>query len=163
MKNKLFILRGLPASGKSTLVKKSGLESSTVSSDEIRLKLYGITYEDGKPSINRGDGHIVFQEFYNQINSLMENKIPLVVVDATNTRAKDFKPYLDFAKKHNYEIYCVNLKCSLEEALIRNKQREKLRQVPDAVIEKFHNRITSSYIPPEIPEISPEEFLSMIK
>lgn len=49
---RFFILRGAPASGKSTWIARNGLESVTVSSDEIRIRLFGIGEdEDGRPCI----------------------------------------------------------------------------------------------------------------
>ena len=45
---RLVLLRGIPGAGKSTWVKKNGLEKFTLSSDNIRLMLHSPALTHGK-------------------------------------------------------------------------------------------------------------------
>lgn len=159
----LFILRGIPASGKSTLIKENKLENCTVSSDEIRLEKYGIEIQNGKKSIIRGDGLVIFNEFYKRIEEKMQKNERLVMVDATNPRSEDFEPYLKMADKYEYKIYCINLECTLDEAIKRNSKRDEIRQVSNDVIIKIYNRLINSQIPDQIEIINKEKFLNKLK
>ena len=81
---KLIILRGAPASGKSTFVKNHNLEDYTISTDDIRL-LYGspVIGEDGSTSISQKNNKQVFELMFDVLEHRMLNG-EFIVVDATH-------------------------------------------------------------------------------
>ena len=103
----LIILDGIPASGKSTWVKKNELEQFTVSSDALRLLCAGIEYDlEGRQRISQKADKKVWNELY----SIVENRMKdgqLTVVDATHISEKSISEYKKLAKKYNYRITIV--------------------------------------------------------
>ena len=136
----LIILHGIPASGKSTWVKKNELEQFTVSSDALRLLYAGIEYDlEGHQRISQKADKKVWNELY----SIVENRMKdgqLTVVDATHISEKSISEYKKLAKKYNYRITIVRFNVSLEEALKRNSEREEYKQVPEKVIRDMYER-----------------------
>lgn len=136
----LIILHGIPASGKSTWVKKNELEQFTVSSDALRLLYAGVEYDlEGHQRISQKADKKVWNELY----SIVENRMKdgqLTVVDATHISEKSISEYKKLAKKYNYRITIVRFNVSLEEALKRNSEREEYKQVPEKVIRDMYER-----------------------
>lgn len=136
----LIILRGIPASGKSSWVKNNELEQFTVSSDALRLLYAGVEYDlEGHQRISQKADKKVWNELY----SIVENRMKdgqLTVVDATHISEKSISEYKKLSKKYNYRITIVKFNISLEEALKRNSEREEYKQVPEKVIEDMYER-----------------------
>ena len=111
----LIILRGAPGSGKSTFIQEKTLTPYTVSPDELR-SLYG------SPVLTEVNGfqvnHKNEKRVWNMLSQLIEYRMKegdFIVVDATHTRAKDFKIYKDLADKYRYRD--VHLSVSLHSIL----------------------------------------------
>lgn len=136
----LIILRGIPASGKSTWIKNNDLEQFAVSSDALRLLYAGIEYDlEGHQRISQKADKKVWNELY----SIVENRMKdgqLTVVDATHISEKSISEYKKLAKKYNYRITIIQFNISLEEALKRNSEREEYKQVPEKVIRDMYER-----------------------
>lgn len=136
----LIILRGIPASGKSTWIKNNELEQFTVSSDALRLLYAGVEYDlEGHQRISQKADKKVWNELY----SIVENRMKdgqLTVVDATHISEKSISEYKKLSKKYNYRITIVQFNISLEEALKRNAEREEYKQVPEKVIRDMYER-----------------------
>ena len=98
----LFLLRGCPASGKSTFIKQNGLEPYTLSADNIRTMYQspklGI---DGKMGITQSnDG-----EVWELLMYLLENRMKkgeLIIVDATHYKSELLNRYKSFCSKCNH-------------------------------------------------------------
>lgn len=136
----LIILRGIPASGKSSWIKTIGLEQFTVSSDALRLLYAGVEYDlEGRQRISQKTDKKVWNELY----SIVENRMKdgqLTVVDATHISEKSISPYKKLAKQYNYRMTIVQFSIPLEEALKRNSEREEYKQVPEKVIRDMYER-----------------------
>lgn len=130
--NKLYILIGIPCSGKSTYANKR-LDNANiviVSTDEIRKELTG-TY-------------IFSQETNDRVFDIAKSEIQLwldkgydVVFDATNTNKKYRKKFIDIGIKNNSRIIGVVFMTPLRICLIRNSVRDCERQVPEDIIVKM--------------------------
>lgn len=127
--NTLYVMCGIPASGKTTFAKKlADCGCEYVGTDEIRKELFG----DESIQTN---GQKVFDLAFHRITlKALEEKN--VVFDATNRFRKDrkelikkFRPYFDY-------IMLITFPCSLETCLDRNSKRP--RQVPKKAIERMH-------------------------
>lgn len=94
----LFLLRGLPGSGKTTLAESLG--GSHMEADKY------FTY-DGKYEFDvtkLKDAHDWCQ---NAVRVFMENKNKRVVVSNTFTQEWEMLPYYDLAEKHGYKVYSL--------------------------------------------------------
>lgn len=138
MKNKLLILRGVPASGKSTWAKEfvSGKKDWViVSRDEIREA----TGTYWVPS--REDYISEVEEF--QIRSAIKNNLN-VIIDATNLNPKTQEKWKNLAKELDVEIDFKDFFIDFKTALERDNNR--IRKVGKKVLEGFF----SKYFPKEL-------------
>ncbi len=132
---KLIILTAIPGAGKTTWAlnhQKNNPNTFIVSSDEIRLELFG-EYQ------NLSNEKLVWQRFKEKPHEYAEKYDEVtVILDAINGynkyRIEDFLRYPEFDK-----AYLVYLKTPLEKALIQNKMRPKERWIPDEAIIKYYN------------------------
>jgi predicted kinase len=99
VERKLYIMIGLPGSGKSTFIKT--LNNPTICSADHYFEKSG----EYKFDINKlGSAH---QECKNKcLDSMLMSK-PLIVIDNTNLNDKERKPYEDMAEKYGYEIVYI--------------------------------------------------------
>lgn len=139
----LVILRGSPASGKSTWVKKMGLENYTLCADSIRLLVESpIIVPDKKHRvISQKNDNYVWQLLFELLEKRM-SKGEFVVVDATHSRSSDFSRYNKLCERYRYRRYFVDFSdVSIEECKRRNSLREDYKRVPEAVIDKMYSRL----------------------
>lgn len=133
---KLFLMIGLPASGKSTLAEQiaKSEDAEIVSSDNIRKELYG-------DENIQGDNNKVFRILQERIiNGLKNNKN--MIYDATNISYKTRIAFLQRLNKLEVEKIAIMVATPYEDCLIRNAQRE--RKVPEEVIKRMYNNF---YVP----------------
>ena len=124
----LYIMCGLPASGKTTKAKEIVAEEGAeyVSSDEIRKELYG---DESCQSNNQK----VFEHYYQRMNQyLSEGKD--VVIDSTNVTLKSRKRILSECKV-NCEKFLYVMATPIEICYENDSKRE--RHVGKEVIDKF--------------------------
>ncbi len=131
--NKLFMLVGLPGSGKTTIGKEMTKteDALIVSSDEIRKELLGDIN-------NQTKNEQIFEEVENRIiNGLKEKN---VIYDATNI---NYKRRMFFLQKiNNAKKIAILIATPYEECIERNNLRE--RKVPQDVIKEMYYNF---YIP----------------
>lgn len=136
MMNKLFMMIGIPASGKTSLAEQiaKSEDAEIVSSDNIRKELYG-------DENIQGDNNKVFRILQERIiNGLKNNKN--MIYDATNISYKTRMAFLQRLNKLEVEKIAVMVATPYEDCLIRNAQRE--RKVPEEVIKRMYNNF---YVP----------------
>ena len=105
----IIIIMGYPGSGKSTIAKN-------ICENENYVHIPGDIYKTSKKMIKNAN------------ESILQKKS--VVFDATNSSIKKRKEYIEFGKKHNYNIKCVHVLTSLDISYKRNKIRDDEKQVP---------------------------------
>ena len=138
----LWVLRGVAGSGKSTWVKKVGVEQYVVSSDAIRL-LYAspILKADGKYTISQANDKKVWEMLYNILEFRMVNG-DFTIVDATHCKESSLTKYKKLCEKYNYRMVIIDFSnIPLEEIKRRNSQREEYKQVSDEIIERMYEQI----------------------
>lgn len=156
----LYVMVGIPGSGKSTVAKKVASQKPgtvIVSSDELRAKYFGSEdtmydntliqpYMDGLSDDEKqkevykkiaGDTFI-----FEKMDKICEKALKDghdVIYDATNTRrvnrASTLYRFFDICDG----VYIVYINCPLELALKRNSERE--RHVPEDVIRRMYTKM----------------------
>lgn len=97
----MFILRGPSGSGKSSLIKELKQKYSNIksfSTDDF------FTSSDGKYNFDKTK--IAQAHLWNQhrVENELINNSPYVVIDNTNTKLYEIRPYIKMALKHGYKI-----------------------------------------------------------
>lgn len=151
--SKLIILRGAPASGKSTFAKtwvQQEVNRVRISRDDLRAMLFTVpnhTWEQEKL--------VTAVE-----NTMIENAINErqdVVVDACHLRAKYVTPLLKLAKVYGVEVEFKDFPISLEDVLERNSRRSGLAFVPEEYIKSLFDKfIKKDGSLPKIPVLKEE-------
>lgn len=128
--NNLYIMRGLPGSGKSTVAKSYG--GIVFASDDFFMK-DGIYQFDFSKLEEARDWN------RNRAKIALERGVPKIIADNTNTRAWEIKPYAILGIKNNYNIILVEPdtphKWDVEKLAILNSH-----SVPIEAIQKMKER-----------------------
>jgi len=129
---KLFILVGIPGSGKSTRVKHilSKLSADVICPDDIRLEITGDASDQSK---NSEVWDIAYQNLHASLT-----KGSNVIFDSTAVSKKARKRLLSIGKKYDCEIIAIVCNVSLKTAISRQSLRS--RKVPNDIITRFHDR-----------------------
>jgi predicted kinase len=113
---KVFILCGIPGSGKSTWAQKMQEECEQVkicSADYYFLK----TGEYKFDALKLGEAHgQCLKEF---VQGILD-EVPILIVDNTNTRIEEMSPYASLALAYGYELCIVYMRCVVQKAHDRN-------------------------------------------
>lgn len=100
----LYILRGLPGSGKSTLGRKLA-PNSNVAADDFMVNEEGVfTYDVTRIKE-------VHEKCQAQVLSWLREKVPVIAVHNTASRFWEFEPYIKMANEHEYSpivLECQN-------------------------------------------------------
>lgn len=134
----LFILMGIPCSGKSTYAKKFFCESNTIiiSTDEIRKELTG-TYKYSQKTNNA-----VFETAKSRVEYYLSRNFN-VYFDATNTKKSSRKNFIDISKKHHSKVVCIVLNTPLEICKKRNSKRKIDRRIPIETLTTMSSSVES--------------------
>ena len=132
--NKVYVMVGLPGSGKSTVAKT--LDGTLISTDSIREELYG-------DENIQGDGRLVFSIAFCRAREALERG-ENVIFDATNVSRKARKGVLKATPGAEHVAVFVNT--PFEECVKRNRSR--VRVVPNEVLERMHKNL----VPPTVEE-----------
>ena len=121
----LYLLRGLPGSGKSTIAKS--LAGCHVEADMYFMNDGRYEFDASKLS----EAHNLCQ---NRAASYMHTNWPRVVVSNTFTQEWEMETYYELAKKYGYAVFSL---------VVENRHGGvNKHMVPDEIIEKMENRFT---------------------
>ena len=147
MAKTIFILRGLPGSGKSTVA-----QGNQAFSTDDYFMVGGVYVFDPE---QLGPAHR-----WNKwrVSKACERGWDRIFVDNTNTTWKEFKDYLDLALEHGYDVVfrtpLTSWAFDVEACFLKNSHR-----VPKSVIEKMYDRFMSNE---EITKLMKEHYPNVI-
>jgi predicted kinase len=127
-----FILSGASGSGKSTWIKSQIFRSATkvVSADSFFMKDGIYNFDPKLLSVAHGK---CLRDFIEAV----QEAIPVVVVDNTNTTTEEIAPYYSIAKAFEYKVYLVTLQSSFQ----------NVHNVQPGTVEGMRKRISERRIP----------------
>lgn len=138
----LFVLRGLPGSGKSTFIKEHDLEPFTIEPDNIRMLFGGI-----ERNIN---GNFCISQSYDTkvwslVDELLCNRLEKGIttfLDATSISMKSLNHYKDLCDRYETKLYVVDFTdVPLDVVKSRNNLRDEYKKVPEEVIDRMNNQL----------------------
>lgn len=133
----LVLVRGLPYSGKSTIIENNRLEDFAISKDKVRLLLAStITDADKITSIapiNEKKVHSIMLEI---LEERMKNGI-FTIIEGIFEKPNSYADYMKLAKKYGYKVYEYNCNEPLDVLLARREKRTDKFIPADVIIKKY--------------------------
>lgn len=141
MRPTIKLLVGCPASGKTSWARQMENHAALfnevfpahVSRDDIRFKLVKETEEYFSKEKE------VFNTFINTIQELIDDRYPLIIVDATHVTKASRKKVLNQLDLKDYQVDIVVIRPSLKTCLERNARREGRARVPETALINMYN------------------------
>lgn len=156
----LVLLRGCPASGKSTFIKEHKLEPYTLCADQIRMQVSSpVLNTKGEFVISQAQDKYVWDTLYVMLEKRMQEGC-FTVIDATHYKSSLMSRYKPLVKKYGYRVYVVDFTDVPYDTLVeRNSKRPEHQRVPIEVIQKMRACFTDdTEIRSWCTVIKPEEF-----
>lgn len=134
----VIILRGIPGSGKSTLVRREFLTAQIVSADHFFMR-------NGEYHFDRSLISRAHQACWLAFYQLVLERAPLIVVDNTATTISEIGPYVLPAETNGYRVKIITVKADPAVAAARN-----VHNVPVEAVEMMARRLDehTRFIPP---------------
>ncbi len=132
----LYVMCGIPGSGKSTWLRKNvKTEDKIISRDEIRFSLL----QEGEEYFSREDE--VFEKFCSEIKTALNDGYD-VYADATHINRGSRKKLLQQVMIYADKIVAIEMPTPVSVALERNEGRkdEGLRYVPPSTIKRMYSQ-----------------------
>ena len=124
MEKLLYIVRGVPGSGKTTLAKQ--LTANVFEADHYFYD------NDGNYNFIPSEIKEAHKECQQFVGNAMESGIKKIAVSNTFTQEWEMEPYLELAKKHEYKVFTV---------IVENRHGGiNQHGVPEDKIEQMKNR-----------------------
>ena len=127
MDKNVFIIRGLPGAGKSTLSKRLvDNEDHICEADHYQVD------EDGNYDFQADRIHYAHNECKAKFQGLITRGVSSIVVSNTSTTVKEFQPYKKFAEKNGYRVTVL---------IVENRHGNKsIHDVPEESMTRMHDR-----------------------
>lgn len=138
MKKHLFILRGLPGNGKTTVAEmlSHGNKNTICTADDFLINEngdYEFTPERSK------NAHILNQD---KCKKLMEHEQLFIIIANTNTTEYEMQPYIDMGENYEYMIHYI---------IVENRHNGlSSHEVPISTYNKMFSRFSIQILPKSI-------------
>ena len=124
MEKILYVVRGIPGSGKTTIAKQ--LTANVFESDHYFYD------NDGNYNFIPSEIKEAHKECQQFVGLAMESKIQKIAVSNTFTQEWEMEPYFELAKKHSYKVFTI---------VVENRHGGVNQHgVPEDKIEQMKNR-----------------------
>ena len=142
----MFILRGAPGAGKSTLIRRHRLSDLAIGLDDFR-RLYSTPFTDldGEPTLSMAFG--AERQVVSAFRAAVASRVRLggtIVLDCTNPARKSYREFASLARRCGYRVYVVDIQGDLSDAELieRNETRRgTLGYVGPEVVETIAARV----------------------
>lgn len=162
---KLYLLRGAPNAGKSTLVQHLKLTRYTISLSKLQdlfsTPTIGMT-SNQKISVYRRNATLrpAFELLLHLLELRMQDD-QTTIVDSSNLTTADIQPFINLAQKYQYQILIVNVgsKLSLQELLKRNANRELIDQTSEGQIRQALHFMQHEQLPQMCKQLTEKQLI----
>ena len=142
----MFILRGAPGAGKSTLIRRHRLGDLAIGLDDFR-RLYSTPFTDldGEPTLSMAFG--AERQVVSAFRAAVASRVRLggtIVLDCTNPARKSYREFASLARRCGYRVYVIDIQGDLSDAELieRNETRRgTLGYVGPEVVETIAARV----------------------
>ena len=128
----VFILRGVPGNGKSTLANKFCL----MDNQAIVCEADAYFMKNGEYIYNRDEIHLAHQYCFDMFKSAMKQEVETIIVSNTNTTEKEVNKYRTAAIAANYTVFVITVENWHKGSDVHN--------VPDDVKDRMRNNLMNS-------------------
>ena len=133
-KNHLFLLRGVPGCGKTSLAEF--LINSIEGAEAYAADDYFTDQDSGKYDFDASLLPLAHSTCKLNVEEAMESQVPVIVVHNTSTTGKEIAPYLELAGKYNYQVTSL---------VIENRHgSSSIHGVPVEALERMEIRLRGS-------------------
>lgn len=133
----LVLVRGLPCSGKSTIIENNKLEDFAISKDKVRLLLAStITDADNNISIAPVNEKIIHDLMRILLEVRMKAGI-FTIIEGIFEKPSSYADYMKLAKKYGYKVYEYNCTVPLNTLLERQEKRTDKFIPADVIVKKY--------------------------
>lgn len=166
----VFLLRGLPGTGKSTWLKERGVEDYVISPDTFRLILSPpVLDKNGEWGINQAVSKTAWEMTYASLKNRIENCVSNIAtgvtfVDATFCHERAMREMVEFINKHGegkIRIIVIDFFDTTPLVIVKTRnegRRGTIRYVPEFVIDRMYDGAVSMDMSSfDVEVYSPEE------
>lgn len=141
----LYLMQGIPGSGKTTIAKEIRAQTAGVilSTDDFWYEVTegdttyrGDTYKFDRSRL--GEAHQWNQK---RAEDSMRFGASAVIIDNTNIRARDVIPYVVAARIHGYDIQVRRVDVDPQVAIARQEDRPEDRRIPAETINRMYDEM----------------------
>lgn len=133
----LVLVRGIPCSGKSSIIEDNDLEDFTISRDKIRLLLASTVNDaENNTSIAEVNEKTVHSIMLQILEERMKKGI-FTVIEGIFEKPSEYADYKELAKKYAYKMFEYTCNTSLDVALARAENRHDKFIPKDAIIKRY--------------------------
>ncbi|WP_136194259.1 AAA family ATPase [Actinomyces procaprae] len=155
---RLLLMRGAPGSGKTTWIRRHGLENLVVSADQFRELVYPRAMTlDGATSLLGGAEKMIWRMVFDAAEARM-GRGATVVVDSTNLTPKEQNQWRELAMRYHYRVGLVDCQEGISDAELR---RRNITRGPDrldeAALERMLQRAQANAVVGSVDRISPTD------
>lgn len=133
----LVLVRGLPCSGKSTIIENNKIEDFAISKDKVRLLLASTTTNaDNNVSIAPVNEKIVHDIMLQILETRMTAGV-FTIIEGIFEKPSSYADYMKLAKKYGYKVYEYNCNVPLNTLLARQEKRTDKFIPADVIVKKY--------------------------
>lgn len=134
--NFLILMMGIPASGKSTAIKKYFSDATIICPDSY------IGYTKDNPWTPQS-ARRAWALADDELKKALKRKDDIIVFDATFVKPKTRKKYIRFGNQYGFDVLAFNCSVTIKVAQYRNIEREQFRRVPRFIIQNMDKNFVS--------------------